>query len=197
MPYSDAALQLQAAEGGGAEQLSLQHAEARVRWWGLLEPACAALVPATAQRHGGCSEALATTLSLLAKAKEETGQMAVALKLYERVGNRRWDGSAAENKRIQLSGKFEIGRLHAGSVADGGVQRAEQVFRAELDAMLAEHDGSAAAAAGDADDDGGGAVDPHLLAVFTSGLEAVLRSQGRGSEADELVARVAKSQSSR
>lgn len=170
----------------GGDDNGLQYAEARVRWWGLLEPTCLALVPATAQRHGGRSEAMATALSVLAKAKEETGQTDAAVQLYERVGRARWDGGAATCRRIQLGAKFEIGRLHAGRMDADGMQRAEQVFRREFESMLADRSGGSSVA-----------VDPQLLALFASGLEAVLRSQGRAAEADAIGAQLAQSESSR
>lgn len=176
-----------ALQQGGDENDRLQYAEARVRWWGLLEPTCAALVPAVAQRHGGRSEAMATALSLLAKAKEETGQTDVAFQLHERVGRERWDGGTAVCRRIQLSAKFEIGRLHAGRSDAEGVRQAEQVFQRELDTMLANYSGTSGAS--------GDTVDPIVLTMFANGLDAVLRSQGRAAEADAIAARLAQSES--
>lgn len=172
---------------GSDDNDRLQYAEARVRWWGLLEPTCMALVPATAQRHGGRSEALATALSVLAKAKEETGRTDDALQLYERVGRERWDGGTAACRRIQLSAKFEIGRLHAGRMDDDGLQQAEHVFRTEFDSMLAARGSS------ESDDQ----VDPQLLTMFASGLEAVLRTRGRAAEADAVFAQLAQPESTR
>ena len=170
----------------GGDDNRLQYAEATVRWWGLLEPTCLALVPAIAQRHGGRSEALATALSILAKAKEETGQTGASLQLYERVGRAPWDGGAAACRRIQLGAKFEIGRLHAGRMDVDGVQRAEQIFRREFESMLADRSRGSSVAG-----------DPQLLALFANGLEAVLRSQGREAEADTICAQLAQSESSR
>lgn len=167
----------------------LQYVEARVRWWGLLQPACLAAIPAVAQLHGGRSEAMASALSLLAKAKEETGQTGAALQLCERIGRERWEGSAAVCGRIQLTAKFEIGRLHAGRGDAEGLQQAEQVFRTEFDAMLADRSSTGVSS--------GEPFDPHVLAVFGNGLQAVLRSQGRAAAADAVVAQLAQSESSR
>lgn len=139
-----------------------------------------ALVPVTAQRHGGRSEAVASALSVLAKAKEETGQSNDALQLYERVGHQRWDGGTAACRRIQLSAKFEIGRLHAGRMDEEGLQQAEHVFRKEFDLMLADRSGDQA--------------DPQLQTMFACGLEAVLRTQGRAAEADAVFAQLAQSE---
>jgi hypothetical protein len=177
-----------ALQHGGDDNDRLQYAEARVRWWGLLEPICMALVPATAQRHGGRSEAMATALSVLAKAKEETGQTNDALQLYERVGRERWDGDTAASRRIQLSAKFEIGRLHAGRMDEDGLQHAEHVFRREFDLMLADRSGTGGGPSGDQ-------VDPQLLTMFACGLEAVLRTRGSAAEADAVFEQLAQSES--
>ena len=179
--------ELQEASGGGeldamGKKVLADRAEVKARWWGQLAPGVAALAPAVAQVHGGRCEALATTLSLLGKVKEETGQVGGALQLYQRVGAESWDtpGGSMQQRAIQLGGKFELGRLHAGDVEGDGVERAERVFRMEFDALVSGDDGD---------------VDLQMVAVFGSGLEAVLRAQGRAGEADAVAAQAAQAMS--